>query len=341
MKFIALQYRYFATAKAIFSGVLILAAFVLNLHAQKDDVIRVDTELVSFEVSVTDKAGKPVRGLTANDFRILENGVERKIDFFQPIRKQDGQRPLSVVFAVDVSGSMTVQEMQKLQTALRSFIERLADHNSYFSIMSFGMKVKTHQSLTNRPDKLNKTLDRLLRDGDGLSTHAYDAVDEAVRMLAKKSPPKINNVIPKRTVVLITDGFPVGDIVSPRTVIERANEAETSVYAVLLPSYSRLQTSGKPLMTPLEASGLIDKTGGKSFYANVRDYEPLFAALAEEITASYALAFYPDEDQGADAKPREVKIEAGKLVVKQNRTGYRLKTIAPEPGNSSKFKGDQ
>lgn len=325
MKYITLPYPYFSAAKFALPALVLLLAGALNTFSQKDDVIRVDTELVSFEVSVTDKTGKPVRGLTARDFRILENGAERQIDFFQPIRKQDERRPLSVVFAVDVSGSMTAHEMQKLQSALRTFIDKLADYNSYFSIMSFGMKVKTLQSLTNRPDKLNKTLDRLLRDGDGLSTHAYDAVDEAVRMLVKKSPPKINNVIPKRTVVLITDGFPVGDIVSPRTVTERANDSETSVYAVILPSYSRLQTSGKPLMTPLEASGLIDRTGGKSFYANDRNYDPLFAALAEEITASYALAFYPDEGGSADSKPREVKIEAGNLIVKQNRTGYRLK----------------
>lgn len=325
MKYIALPYTKLSAAKTALSCVFIFIACAFSLHAQKDEVIRVDTELVSFEVSVTDKSGKPVRGLTAEDFRILENGVERKIDFFQPIRKNDGRRPLSVVFAVDVSGSMTMQEMQKLQSALRSFIERLADYNSYFSIMSFGMKVKTLQPLTNRPDKLNKTLDRLLKDGDGLSTHAYDAVDEAIRMLGKKSPPKIDNVIPKRTVVLITDGFPVGDTVSPKTVIERANDSETSVYAVILPSYSRLQTTAKPLMTPLEASGLIDKTGGRSFYANEKNYEPLFAALAEDITASYALAFYPDEALGREPKPRQVKIEAGNLVVKQNRTGYRLK----------------
>jgi hypothetical protein len=51
----------------------------------------------------------------------------------------------------------------------------------------------------------------------------------------------------------------------------------------------------------------------------------LFKTLAEEITASYALAFYPDEKSRTDGKFREVRIEAGNLVVKQNRLGYRLK----------------
>ncbi len=103
------------------------------------------------------------------------------------------------------------------------------------------MQVKTLQSFTNRPEKLEKTFDKLIREQEGLSTHAYDAVDDAVRLLKKKSPASINRKPPRRAVVLITDGFPVGDTVAPRTVIERANEAETTVYSILLPSFSRLQ----------------------------------------------------------------------------------------------------
>jgi VWFA-related protein len=305
---------------------LIAAIFTTAVYSQdKDGVIRVDTELAAFEVTVTDKDGRPLRDLKAENFRVFEDGVERQVDFFHPIKKQDENRPMSIVFVLDVSGSMTLQELEKLQGALRTFIRRLADYNSYFAVMTFGMQVKTLQSFTNRPDKLEKTLDKLTHNIDGLSTHAYDAVDEAVRLLRKKSPQSINGQLPKRTVVLVTDGFPVGDIVAPRTVIERANEAETTVYSVILPSYSRLQGNGKPLMTPLEASGLIDRTGGRSFYANEKSYDPLFKALAEEITASYALAFYPDEKNRTDGKFHEVRIEAGRAIVKQNRNGYRIK----------------
>jgi VWFA-related protein len=329
MKFPGFAHRPLVGKGALHRFAAILSAVVFCAAAAfaqtDDDVIRVETQLAAFEVTVTDKEGRPVRNLKPEDFRVFEDGVERPVDFFQPITKQDENRPMSIVFAVDVSGSMTAQELERLQTALRGFIKQLADYNSYFAVMTFGMEVKTLQSFTNRPDKLEKTLDRLLHDADGLSTHAYDAVDDAIRMLRKKSPPSIKGRLPKRTVILITDGFPVGDTVAPKTVIERANEAETTVYSVILPSYSRLQGNNKPLLTPLEASGLVDKTGGRSFYANERSYEPLFKALAEEITASYALAFYPDEKKRADGKFHEVRIEAGKSIVKQNRTGYRFK----------------
>lgn len=313
-----------------FCLILVLLAFVcvvaVPAQDRDDDVVRVETELAAFEVMVTDKDGKPVRNLNPEDFRVFEDGIERPIDFFQPIRRQDDTRPLSIVFALDVSGSMTEQELQRLRLAMQNFIGRLADYNSYFAVMTFGMEVKTLQSFTNRPDKLEKSFGRLLRDMEGLSTHAYDAVDDAVRLLRKRSPTTIRSRIPKRAVILITDGFPVGDVVSPKTVIERANAVETSVYSVILPSYSRLQGTKKPLLTPLEASGLIEKTGGKSFYATDRDFEGLFKALAEEITASYALAFYPSEANRRDGKFHEVKIVTSRdYVIKQNRTGYQMK----------------
>ena len=307
---------------------LLLASVCLfgAVRAQKnDDVIRVETDLVGFEVTVTDKSGNPVRGLDVKDFKIFEEGVERPIDFFEPVRKQNLDRPLSIVFALDVSGSMTTDELSQLQVALQHFIDRLADYNSYFAVMTFGMEVKTVQSFTNRPDRLAKTFNRIMRDQDGLSTHAYDAVDEAIRMLRKKGPQSLRNQPPKRAVVLITDGFPVGDVVSPKTVIERANEAETSVYSILLPSFSRLQGNKKPLLTLLEASGLIDKTGGKTFYVNDNNFEPLFKSLAEELTASYVLAFYP-KPENRDGKFREVRIETPKdYKIRQNRNGYQIK----------------
>ena len=293
----------------------------------QDDVIKVETDLVGFEVTVTDKDGKPVRGLEAKDFKVTEDGIERKFDFFEPLKKIQESRPLAIVFALDVSGSVTKEELVRLLTALENFINRLDDYDSYFAVMTFGMEVKTIQSLTNKPEKLRKAFEKLLKEQDGLSTHAYDATDEAVRLLSKKAPQTIKNKLMKRAVILITDGFPVGDTVSPKTVIERANEAETSVYTVVLPSYSRfMQGNKKPLPTPLDVSGLVEKTGGRSFYANEQNFEPLFKSLAEEITASYILAFYPSEGARKNGKFYEIKIQAPEgLKIKQNRNGYQFK----------------
>ena len=83
----------------------VLCCAAQSIEAQNsDDIIRVDTELAAFEVTVTDKNGKPVRGLKAEDFRLNEDGENRRIDFFEPLKKQNETRPLSIVFALDVSG---------------------------------------------------------------------------------------------------------------------------------------------------------------------------------------------------------------------------------------------
>lgn len=289
--------------------------------AAQDDVIRVDTDLVTFEVTAMDQNGLPVRGLSADDFRIVVDGIERRIDFFQPVADTDRSRPLVVVFALDVSGSMTKEEIAKLSDSVRYFAGKLSPGDSYFGVLAFAMEIKTIRSFTNRPDKLRDSLDKLYHRQDGLSTHGYDAVDQAVRMIVKKTPKSIRGRMSKRAVVVVTDGFPVGDIVSPATVIERANDAETSVYAVILPSYSRLQRDRKPLLTPFEASGLIDKTGGKTFYATGEDMDRLFDSLAEEITSSYAIAFYAKD--GDEEKRRTVKIESKRgLTIKQNRVTF-------------------
>lgn len=309
----------------VFAVALAMMVFGLgNVIAQDDDVIKINTDLVSFEVSVNDKKGNPVKNLRAEDFRIFEDGVERQIDFFQPIKNHDESRPLSVVFALDVSGSMTDAEIEKLRSAMQSFITRLSNYDSYFAVVSFAMDVRTLQSFTNRRDKLEKSFERLLRDQDGLSTHAYDAIDESVRLIARKSPKIVKGRLPKRAVILVSDGFPVGDTVSPETLIERANAAETTIFSVILPSFSRLQPDKRPVITPLEASGLIERTGGKSFYATDKSFEALFDALAEEITASYAIAIYPDRD--AAPKQRRITIQSKSgFTVRQNRSEYIVK----------------
>lgn len=290
-----------------------------------DDVIRVDTDLVLIDVAVNDASGRPVRGLKPSDFKIYEDGVERPVSFLNTQRRADLARPLAVVFALDVSGSMTTDELLRLREALRAFVDRLHARPTLTAMMSFGMNVNLLHSLTNDRRKMERAFDKLLSDANGLSTHAYDAVDDAVRLLARKAPPTIQGRSVKRSVVVITDGFPVGDTVSPATVIERAKAADVSVYTVTLPSYSRIivSTDRAPLPTPLDVSGLAEQTGGRNVFAIGKDYEPLFTALAEEVASSYVLAFYPSEENRRDGRFHNVRVEAPQgLRVSQSQPGY-------------------
>jgi VWFA-related protein len=292
-----------------------------------EDVIRVDTDLVSVDITALDAEGRPVRNLRQEDFKVFSDGVEQPISFFQLEKRQGEPRPLAIVFALDVSGSMTAEEMSRLRLALQSFSNQLANHPVSYAVMTFGMRVKTIQKFTSDPGKLDDSLERLSRDEpNGLSTHTYDAVDDAIRMLVRSAPRTRERRLMKRTVLVVTDGFPVGDTVSAKTVIERANAADVSVFVVTLPSYSRVMASSTqtPLPTPLDVSGLAELTGGRNVYANEKDYAPLFRALAEEVSSAYLLAFYPPEEKRRDGKVHTIRVEGPRgLSLRQSRTEYR------------------
>lgn len=291
-----------------------------------DDVLKIDTDLVSLDVLATDIEGRPVRNLEQKDFKVYMDGVEQPLAFFQVERRSGQPRPLAVVFALDISGSMTAEEMERLRGALNAFSARLSGHPALYAVMAFGMNVKTLQKFTSEANKLDRVFDRLSREPNGLSTHTYDAVDDAIRLLVRQAPRTRERRLMKRAVLVVTDGFPVGDTVSARTVIERANAADASIYVVTLPSYSRIMavSTQNPLPTPLEVSGLADLTGGRSVYAEETNYEPLFRALAEEVTSAYVLAFYPPEEKRRDGQFHSIEVVGPNgLTLRQSRPGFQ------------------
>jgi Ca-activated chloride channel homolog len=294
---------------------------------EPEDVLRIDTDLVSVDVTAMDAQGRPVKNLQQQDFKLYSDGVEQQVSFFQLEKREGEGRPLAIVFALDVSGSMTTDEMNRVRSALKLFSSQLSNHPAVYAVMTFGMRVKTVQKFTNDPDKLDDAIERLARDApNGLSTHTYDAVDDAVRLLVRSAPRTRERRLMKRTVLVVTDGFPVGDTVAPQTVIERANAADVSVFVVTLPSYSRMMASSSqtPLPTPLDVSGLAESTGGRNVYATETDYGPLFRALAEEVTSAYVLAFYPPEDKRHDGQLHTIRVEGPRgLTLRQSRGEYK------------------
>jgi VWFA-related protein len=300
---------------------------VFPKEQEPEDVFRFDTDLVSVDVTAIDAEGRPIRNLRQEDFKVYSDGLEQPISFFQIEKREGESRPLAIVFALDISGSMTTDEITRLRYALQSFSNQLASHPVVYSVITFGMRVKTIQKFTSDPGKLDEALERLGRDApNGLSTHTYDAVDDAIRSLVRSAPRTREKRLMKRAVLVVTDGFPVGDTVAPQTVIERANAADVSVFVVTLPSYSRMMASSvqTPLPTPLDVSGLVESTGGRSVYANEKDYAPLFRALAEEVSSAYVLAFYPPEEKRRDGQVHTIRVEGPRgLSLRQSRSEYR------------------
>lgn len=80
---------------------LILLLGIANLFAQEDEVIKVDSSLVVLNATITDTTGTPVKNLKKSQFKVLEDGKEQTISFFET-----ETIPFAAVILIDTSGSM-------------------------------------------------------------------------------------------------------------------------------------------------------------------------------------------------------------------------------------------
>jgi Ca-activated chloride channel family protein len=137
---------------------------VLPTEAEPQDIIKIDTDLVPVDVTVTDAKGRLVRNLRKEDFKLYEDGVERPITSLNIEKIEGAPRPVAIVFALDLSGSMTPEEVARVSDAMREFSRRLAEHPAVFAVMTFGMRVKTLQTFTNDREKLDRAFERLAHE---------------------------------------------------------------------------------------------------------------------------------------------------------------------------------
>src|SRR6266511_1786736 len=285
--------------------------------------IRLDTDLVVIDVTATDKSGAYVRDLRPEEVQVFEDGQERKINFFAVIDEAALSRPLAVVFALDISGSLRPDEMTTLRQAAMKFTE-LMKGDSVFAALSFNHKINIVQDFTPSQEKIVRAFEKMNRfEG---STRIYDALDRAVTMLNRSAPRTRNGRPVRRVAVVITDGFDSASIIDRREVIRRANDAGVTIYSVPLPSFALSPSDATTrVITPLDASRIVSATGGQDFSADARDFTPIFKALAKEIRASYALAYYPDN---RDGKRHDLRIKTSRpgIQIRANRTSYTARS---------------
>src|SRR5947209_1147574 len=85
--------------------------------APHDYKVTVDVDLVVFNVTVTDSKGHLVKGLSKDNFRILESGQDQDIQFVRP-----EDTPATVGLVIDNSGSMRRKRADVTEAAL-AFVE--------------------------------------------------------------------------------------------------------------------------------------------------------------------------------------------------------------------------
>jgi Ca-activated chloride channel family protein len=288
-------------------------------HPAQDKPIRLEANLVVIEVIVMDKNGNYVRDLKPEDFAIFEDGQRQQVAFFEANQEAALTRPLAVVFALDISGSITPEEVIKQREAALSFI-RLVRPDSVFAVIAFNQEIRLMQDFTSDPQKVSRAFDRIRETGG--ATRLFASIDKSISML-KRAPRYRDGRRLRRVVIVITDGYDSADTVNQADLIRRANEAEVTVYSITLPSYTF--SSDKRAPTLLDISEIVPRTGGADFSADQKDFTLAFKAIAEEIRASYTLAYYPPERSRRDGRTHKIRIEVNRpgLIVRASRQEYQ------------------
>ncbi len=284
-------------------------------------IVRVDTDLVAVDVTVTDVKGNYLLDLHNNDFQLFEDGSPRAIEFFQPVGKTE-HAPLAMVLALDLSGSISPDETTTQHQAIKNFIQTL-DNSTLCSIVGFNYKINILQDFTSDHKKLAHTIDNIKEYGG--STRIYDALDRAVTML-KKAPAMRGGKRLRRVILVITDGFDSASIIDKQELVRRANENAITIYSITIPSYapSLIKSSRhERLPTLLDISRITDFTGGKDFPVDSGDFSNVFNSIAQEIAAGYTLAYHlPRENRAHKFHKLEVKVNRPGAIVRASRDGY-------------------
>ena len=274
--------------------------------------IRVNVRLVNVFVSVTDANGAPVGGLTKEDFALAEDGHPQKIAVFD----RESEMPLSIVLAIDTSGSVR-KDRSIEQRAAHDFIHSLLRPVDQLELIDFSSDVREVVPFTNNIRRIDSGLERLR---GGPATALYDAIYLSSENLAKRSGRKV--------LVLISDG---GDTVKgvdyPRA-LEQAIRSETMVYSIIdvpIAADAGRDTGGEHAMITLS-----QETGGKYYYADSTKLEKAFQQVSDDLRTQYLLGYYPARKEADDAAFRGISVQLRNQPADYNlrhRTGYYLSAV--------------
>jgi Ca-activated chloride channel homolog len=286
--------------------ILCLCAFTV-VAQDDDDVIRVDTDLVVLNVTVTDKAGQYVKALKKSDFKIFENGVEVQPNMIASFSLQES--PYAAVILLDSSGSMEARVSLARSAAIR-FLDGLRPED-VAAVYRFDSKVERVQEFSGGRDLA--PIAYAIR-AKGMTT-LNDAIVEASKTLAERPEHR-------KAIVILSDGVDTYSKASSDKAVESALAIGASIFAV---DMSSLDVSGSARhQTAASLKAFAEKTGGRFVSTPggpaLRD---AFTGIAEELGQQYTISYRP-LNQKRDGKWRtlEVRLEQREDVTVRTRKGY-------------------
>jgi len=289
------------------ASLLLLSLNQLALGQDDDDVIRVNTDLVVLNVTVTDAAGNYVKKLKASDFKVFEDG--REIDARSIVSFTLQEAPYASVVLIDSSGSME-QRMVLARSAAIRFLDGLREED-VAAVYRFDSKVERVQTFSGGRDLA--PLAYTMR-AKGMTT-LNDAIVEAARALAERPETR-------KAIVVLSDGADTFSKASANKAVESALAIGASIYAVDMSSIEIGDSTRRQSASSLK--GFAEKTGGRFISTpggpELRD---AFKTIAEELGQQYTLAYRP-LNRARDGKWRELEVRLNRSdLTVRTRKGYR------------------
>jgi VWFA-related protein len=288
------------------------------------DVIRVDSQLVTLNMSVIDRnTSRGVVGLTQSDFRLFENGTEQQI-----LQFDSSSAPFDLLLVIDLSGS--TRDVVKLIRAAALRFVNAARPSDRIGVITFAGQPSVVSPLTLDRQLLRQRISAM--DTSAGDTKLYDAMDFAVSQSAQG--PKN----PRRTaIILMSDGLDGsipgvqgdGSKLSYKDLLSRVGEFDGVLYTLWLnteyEALSPLDTQPEAFDAGYDRMKELADTGGGVFYEveRLEDLAGAYERVVADLGTVYSLAYRPS-DKTRDRKWRAIRVNvvARPTAIARGKRGY-------------------
>jgi VWFA-related protein len=293
------------------------------VREQDPDTVTIPINRVRLPITVVDKKGNFVPGLTKNDFFIFEDRVPQQIETFSDDLGETS--PLYLVVLMDTSPS-TAGKLKFEQESAMNFIQTVVrPRRDRVLFATFDHEINLRQDFTDKLDLLDRAVFSVKNTGN--QTALFDAVwqfcDE-----------KLRSVAGRRVLVVITDGEDTYSRANIRDAIDIAQRTETTIFAIstkagfvaAVPGVEAGQVKDKK---DRELVTLAEETGGTAFFTgDMLSLERSFAKISKELRAQYLVTYKPINDRyDGSFRKVDVKLAEGRKDLKV-RTKHGYKAIA-------------
>lgn len=270
---------------------------------------RLDVNLVELFVVVSDRSGRPVRGLDRELFRVREDGAEQPLAGFSAA----GDLPVTVGLAIDSSASMFVK-LPAVQEAATAFLGSLEEGRDRAFLVGFADRPALAAEPTLDLDRVNAAVGRLRPGG---RTSLWESIVYSLVQLQGQAG--------RKALIVYSDGADQDEEFSYRTCLSFARKLGIPIY-VIVSNNEALRTEGLSLRTFGDRlDRLTGAVGGRTFLVRTgEDLTAIYAQIERELSSQYLLTYYSDGPPRRGAW-REVEVDVDRRgLTARTVTGYQM-----------------